>query len=194
MAKLYFHYSTMNAGKSTALLQANYNYHERGMNTLVLVASLENRTGKTGIISSRIGIQTPAHTFTHDENLYTKVVRLNTLSLTACIFIDEAQWLTEAQVWQLTQVVDQEKIPVMTYGLRVDFKGELFTGSKALLALADELRELRTICYCGKKATMVIRKDAEGKALTHGPQILVGGNDAYESLCRIHWKEAIKYC
>lgn len=191
MAKLYFHYSTMNAGKSTALLQASYNYKERGMQTYLLTADFDNRSGKTGVISSRIGISEVADTFTHQENLYTKIVQYSKNTPVSCIFVDEAQWLTEEQVWQLTQVVDELGLPVMCYGLRVDFRGELFSGSKALLALAEELRELRTICYCGKKATMVIRKDAQGRALKDGPQILVGGNDTYESLCRIHWKEAL---
>lgn len=191
MAKLYFHYSTMNAGKSSALLQASYNYKERGMHTYLLTADFDNRSGSTGLISSRIGISEVADTFNANDNLYTKIVQNNQNTPISCIFIDEAQWLSEQQVWQLTQVVDELRLPVMCYGLRVDFRGELFPGSKALLALAEELRELRTICHCGKKATMVIRKDASGNALRDGPQILVGGNDTYESLCRVHWKQAL---
>ena len=190
MAKLYFNYSTMNAGKSTVLLQAAYNYNERGMETHLLTADFDSRSGR-GQIASRIGIDAPADTFNNTTNLFDKInVRLRQGPV-ACVMLDEAQWLTSDQVWQLARAVDDLHVPVMTYGLRVDFQGQLFPGSAALLAIADEMREVRTICHCGKKATMVIRTDAEGRVLTEGPQIQVGGNDRYLSLCRRHWREAM---
>lgn len=191
MAKLYFHYSTMNAGKSTLLLQASHNYVERGMKTYLLTADFDNRAGGTGRIGSRIGISAEADTYTQSDNLYNKLVNRLAAGPCACVLVDEAQWMTEAQVWQLARAVDDLDVPVMCYGLRVDFRGKLFPGSATLLALADEMREVRTICHCGKKATMVIRTDAEGRALTEGAQIEVGGNERYVSLCRRHWREAV---
>jgi thymidine kinase len=190
MAKLYFHYSTMNAGKSTALLQASHNYREGGMATYLLTAQFDTRAGE-GRIASRIGIGEPADTFNPDEDMVAKVSARLAQGPVACVFIDEAQFLTRDQVWQLARVVDDLGVPVMCYGLRVDFRGELFPGSAALLALADEMREVRTICACGKKATMVMRKGPDGRALKDGAQVLIGGNETYVSLCRRHWREAV---
>ena len=189
MAKLYFHYSTMNAGKSTLLLQASHNYIERGMQTYLLTANFDDRAGM-GRIGSRIGIAAEAETYSPSCDLFEKIAARLASGPCACVLIDEAQWLTREQVWQLARAVDDLGVPVMCYGLRVDFRGELFPGSAALLALADEMREVRTICHCGRKATMVIRVDAEGRALTEGDQIEVGGNDRYVSLCRRHFREA----
>ena len=190
MAKLYFHYSTMNAGKSTLLLQASYNYVERGMQTYLLTANFDDRAG-TGRIGSRIGIGADADTFASKTDLFSKIqARLNS-GPCACVFIDEAQFLSADQVWQLARAVDDLKVPVMCYGLRVDFQGKLFPGSAALLALADEMREIRTICHCGKKATMVVRQDEHGNVLKDGAQVQVGGNETYVSLCRVHWRQAI---
>ena len=190
MAKLYFNYSTMNAGKSTVLLQASYNYIERGMQTYLLTADFDGRAGQ-GTIASRIGIEAEADTYSTRDDLYAKIEARLARGPVACALVDEAQWMTRDQVWQLARAVDDLNVPVMCYGLRVDFRGELFPGSATLLALADEMREVRTICHCGKKATMVIRVDAEGRALTEGAQIEVGGNDRYVSLCRRHWREAV---
>lgn len=190
MAKLYFHYSTMNAGKSTLLLQASYNYIERGMQTYLLTASFDDRAG-TAKIGSRIGIEAEADTYTADEDLFTKIADRLSRGPCACVLVDEAQWLSRDQVWQLARAVDDLRVPIMCYGLRVDFRGELFPGSAALLALADEMREVRTICHCGKKATMVIRTDADGNALKEGAQVEVGGNERYVSLCRKHFREAM---
>ena len=190
MAKLYFHYSTMNAGKSTILLQASHNYRERGMETLLLTARLDTRAGM-GRIASRIGIGEPAETFAPDTDMFEKIKDRLAEGPLACVFVDEAQFLTKAQVWQLARAVDDLGVPVMCYGLRVDFRGELFPGSAALLALADEMREVRTICHCGKKATMVVRKGPDGRALRDGAQVQIGGNETYESLCRRHWREAV---
>ncbi|QIE45886.1 thymidine kinase [Pseudohalocynthiibacter aestuariivivens] len=190
MAKLYFHYSTMNAGKSTLLLQAAYNYQERGMKTCLMTALADGRAG-SGQIASRIGIGQPAETFVPKEDLFTKLKRIMDADPVACIFVDEAQFLSAEQVWQLARVVDDLGVPVMCYGLRVDFQGALFPGSAALLALADEMREVRTICHCGKKATMVIRQDANGNVVTDGAQVQIGGNETYVSLCRRHWRAAM---
>lgn len=190
MAKLYFHYSTMNAGKSTVLLQASYNYRERGMDTYVMTAGFDDRAG-TGTVASRIGISSDADTFTSGEDLFAKVEKRLLDGPVACIFIDESQFLEKDQVWQLARVVDDLNVPVMCYGLRVDFRGELFPGSAALLALADEMREVRTICHCGKKATMVVRMGPDGTALKEGAQVQIGGNETYVSLCRRHWREAV---
>jgi len=190
MAKLYFHYSTMNAGKSTLLLQAAYNYRERGMETYLLTARLDDRSGE-GRIASRIGIEAPADTYAPDTDLFAAVAARLARSAVACVFIDEAQFLTHEQVWQLARTVDDLGVPVMCYGLRVDFRGELFPGSAALLALADEMREARTICHCGRKATMVVRQDAAGAVVKDGAQVQIGGNEAYVSLCRRHWREAV---
>jgi thymidine kinase len=190
MAKLHFHYSTMNAGKSTLLLQAAYNYREGGMETYLLTANFDDRAG-TGRIGSRIGLAADADTFGATTDLFAMVRDRLAQGPVACVFVDEAQWLSKQQVWQLARAVDDLGVPVMCYGLRVDFRGELFPGSAALLALADEMREVRTICHCGKKATMVVRKGADGKALREGPQVQVGGNETYQSLCRRHWREAV---
>ena len=190
MAKLYFQYSTMNAGKSTLLLQASHNYHERGMKTYLITAGFDKRAGNRKI-GSRIAIASDADTFDNKENMFQKIELRLEKGPCSCVFIDEAQFLSEEQVWQLARVVDDLKVPVMCYGLRVDFQGKLFPGSAALLALADEMREIRTICHCGKKATMVIRQDENGNAIKDGVQIQIGGNETYISLCRLHWREAI---
>ncbi len=189
MAKLYFYYSSMNAGKSTSLLQSSYNYKERGMNTLVLAPQLDNRFG-VGKVASRIGIETDATTFTNDTDLFELVESTADSEPLHCVLIDEAQFLTRDQVFQLTEVTDELHIPVLAYGLRTDFQGEPFDGSKYLLAWADTLKELKAICHCGTKATMVLRLDAEGKAVTEGSQVEIGGNDRYISMCRKHFKEA----
>jgi thymidine kinase len=190
MAKLYFHYSTMNAGKSTSLLQASHNYREGGMVTYLITAQFDNRAGE-GRIASRIGIGEAADTFGPGEDLYAKLQRRFAEGRVACVFIDEAQFLSKDQVWQLARAVDDLGVPIMAYGLRVDFQGNLFPGSAALLAWADEMREVRTICHCGKKATMVVRKGPDGKALKDGEQVVIGGNETYVSLCRRHWREAV---
>lgn len=190
MAKLYFHYSTMNAGKSTLLLQAAHNYREGGMETFLLTARLDTRAGE-GRIGSRIGIGAAAQTFGPGDDMFALLAARLDQGPVACVFIDEAQFLTKAQVWQLARAVDDLGLPVMCYGLRVDFQGNLFPGSAALLAWADEMREVRTICHCGKKATMVIRRGPDGKALQAGDQVQIGGNETYQSLCRRHWREAM---
>lgn len=190
MAKLHFHYSTMNAGKSTSLLQAAHNYRERGMEPYLLTAALDGRAG-TGRIGSRIGIGAKADVFDTDDDLFAQIEARLSQGPLACVFIDEAQFLTRDQVWQLARVVDDLSVPVMAYGLRVDFRGGLFPGSAALLALADELREIRTICHCGRKATMVVRQNEDGTVVTDGAQVQIGGNETYVSLCRRHWREAV---
>ena len=190
MAKLYFHFSTMNAGKSTVLLQAAHNYRERGMVPCLLTAQFDNRAGE-GRIASRIGIGQAADTFNPNDDLFARIEKRQAEGPVACVFIDEAQFLSKEQVWQLARAVDDLDVPIMCYGLRVDFRGELFPGSATLLALADEMREVRTICHCGKKATMVVRRDAEGRALSEGAQVQIGGNETYVSLCRKHWREAV---
>jgi thymidine kinase len=190
MAKLYFHFSTMNAGKSTSLLQASHNYREGGMETYLITARFDSRAGH-GRIASRIGIGEDADTFALDEDMFAKLQRRFEQGVVACVFIDEAQFLSKDQVWQLARAVDDLGVPVMCYGLRVDFQGNLFPGSAALLAWADEMREVRTICHCGKKATMVVRKGPDGRALRDGEQVVIGGNETYVSLCRRHWREAV---
>ncbi len=190
MAKLYFNYSTMNAGKSTSLLQASHNYREGGMVTYLITAQFDNRAGQ-GRIASRIGIGEPADTFAPTEDLFAKIAARLAAGPVACIFLDEAQFLTKEQVWQLARAVDDLGVPVMCYGLRVDFQGNLFPGSAALLAWADEMREVRTICRCGKKATMVVRKGPDGQVLRDGDQVVIGGNETYVSLCRRHWRAAV---
>ncbi len=190
MAKLYFNYSTMNAGKSTLLLQAAHNYREGGMQTYLITAQLDNRAGR-GKIASRIGIGMDADTFAAQDDMFAKISARLALGPIACVFIDEAQFLTKAQVWQLARAVDDLGVPVMAYGLRVDFQGNLFPGSAALLAWADEMREVRTICHCGKKATMVIRRGPDGRALQDGQQVQIGGNETYVSLCRRHWRAEV---
>ena len=190
MAKLYFHYSTMNAGKSTALLQASHNYREGGMQTYLLTAQFDNRAGQARI-ASRIGIGQDADTFSPDDDLFAKLKSRFAMEKVACVFFDEAQFLTKEQVWQLACSVDDLGVPIMCYGLRVDFRGDLFPGSAALLAWADEMREVRTICACGKKATMVVRNGSDGTPLRDGEQVLIGGNETYLSLCRRNWRTAI---
>ena len=188
MAKLYFYYSSMNAGKSTALLQSSYNYRERGMNTLILTPRLDDRYG-TGKVTSRIGLESSATTFSSDEDLYQLITAKSAQEALNCVLVDEAQFLTKEQVFQLGEVTDALEIPVLAYGIRTDFQGEPFPGSKYLLAWADNLKELKAICFCGNKATMVIRLDEDGNAITEGSQVEIGGNDRYISMCRKHFKE-----
>lgn len=183
MAKLYFHYSSMNAGKSTALLQANHNYFERGMNTLLFTAKLDQRQGD-GIIRSRIGIYHDAHTFSPEDNLLLVFQKIHQAKRIDCVLVDEAQFLLKKQVKELGEIVDLEEVPVLTYGIRSDFLGETFQGSQYLLAWADEIKEIKTICHCGKKATMNARVNSAGKMETQGDQIEIGGNERYVSLCR----------
>jgi thymidine kinase len=190
MSKLYFNYSTMNAGKSTILLQAAHNYAERGMDTYLITARFDGRAGE-GKIASRIGIGMPADTFDASSDLFEMIRNRMAQGDIACVLIDEAQFLSSAQVWQLARAADDLHVPVMCYGLRVDFLGNLFPGSATLLALADDMREVRTICHCGKKATMVVRQAADGSVATAGDQVQIGGNETYISLCRRHWREAV---
>ena len=180
----------MNAGKSTVLLQASHNYVERGMQTYLMTTQKDHRSG-AGRIASRIGIGAEADTFEDGEDLFAKIAARLDAAPCACIFIDEAHFLQPDQVWQLARAVDDLGVPIMCFGLKVDFQGQLFPASATLLALADEMREVRTICHCGKKATMVIRKGADGKAMLQGEQLVVGGNETYVSLCRRHWREAV---
>lgn len=188
MAKLYFYYSAMNAGKTTTLLQSAYNYHERGMRTLILTPALDDRYGE-GVVASRIGLKANAHRFGVGEDLQALVAAdIAAHGKLSCVFVDEAQFLHKAQVWQLTDVVDGLHIPVLAYGLRTDFRGELFEGSSYLLAWADELVEIKTICHTGHKATMVVRVDDQGRAVTAGPQVEIGGNDRYVSVSRAEFK------
>ncbi len=188
MAKLYFYYSTMNAGKSTALLQSSHNYRERGMQTLVYTAELDQRGG--GLVHSRIGLTSEARHFGPGTGLFQEIDAEHSRGRVSCVLLDEAHFLTRQQVDDLAMVVDRLAIPVLCYGLRTDFRGELFEGSARLLALADELCELKTICHCGRKATMVIRVGADGRAEQAGEQVEIGGNERYVSLCRRHYFEA----
>ncbi len=190
MAKLYFYYSAMNAGKSTVLLQSSYNYQERGMRTLVFVPSVDTRSG-LGRVRSRIGLEAPAEVLSPTDNLLNRVRHEHTLDPISCVLVDEAQFLTRAQVEQLADVADVLEIPVLCYGLRTDFQGQLFPGSGALLALADDLTELKTICHCGRKATMNLRLGADGRAVREGAQIEIGGNERYVAMCRRHYKSAL---
>lgn len=190
MAKLYFHYSTMNAGKTTMLLQASYNYQERGMRVAILLAAFDDRAGQ-GKIASRIGLEADATSFETHTDLFALVDTMHAESPLTCVFVDEAHFMTPAHVWQLSEVVDRLNLPVMAYGLRTDFQGKLFPASQTLLAIADELREVRTICHCGRKATMVVRIGGDGSVMHDGAQIEVGGNEKYVSLCRLHWKGAM---
>ena len=189
MAKLYFYYSSMNAGKSTNLLQSSYNYKERGMNTLVLAPQFDDRFG-VGKVTSRIGIETEATTFTNDTDLLALVSDSHAGAPLHCVLIDEAQFLTRDQVFQLSEVTDNLNIPVLAYGLRTDFQGEPFEGSKYLLAWSDNLKEIKAICHCGTKATMVLRMDENGNPVTEGSQVEIGGNDRYVSMCRKHFKKS----
>ena len=189
MAKLYFYYSAMNAGKTTTLLQSAYNYRERGMRTLILTPALDNRYGE-GVVASRIGLKANARRFGGEENLLALVqADIAEHGALHCVFVDEAQFLTRSQVWQLSDVVDKINIPVLAFGLRTDFRGELFEGSRYLLAWADNLQEIKTICHTGRKATMVVRVDEHGRAVTEGPQVEIGGNDRYVSVSRAEFKK-----
>lgn len=187
---MYFYYSAMNAGKSTTLLQSSFNYRERGMNPAIFTAAFDDRYG-VGKVSSRIGLQSDAHLYGAETDLYQEIDKLNAEEKLHCILVDESQFLTKVQVYQLSEVVDKLNIPVLCYGLRTDFLGELFEGSKYLLSWADKLIELKTICHCGRKANMVIRTDAEGNPISEGDQVAIGGNDCYVSVCRQHYKEAL---
>ncbi|MDC0246213.1 thymidine kinase [Deltaproteobacteria bacterium] len=189
MAKLYFYYSAMNAGKTTTLLQSAYNYYERGMDTLILKPSLDDRHN-TDVVRSRIGLETNAVSFNACDDLLELTETRNQKSTLNCLLLDEAQFLTKSQVFELGEIVDKLKIPVLAYGLRTDFKGELFEGSLHLLAWSDELIEIKTVCHCGKKAIMVLRLDENGVPLNSGEQIQIGGNDNYVSVCRKHFKSA----
>lgn len=191
MAKLYFHYSSMNAGKSTTLLQSSYNYVERGMQTLILAPALDDRFG-SGRVTSRIGIGADALIFDREADVFAIVSEKNKEQKLDCVLIDEAQFLTKEQVFALGRVCDDLHIPVLAYGLRTDFRGEPFEGSKYLLAWADNLKEIKTICHCGKKATMVVRQDADGTTVTDGAQVEIGGNDRYVSLCRRHFNDSFR--
>jgi thymidine kinase len=189
MSKVYFYYSAMNAGKSTVLLQSSYNYNERGMNTLVFAPALDTRAG-VGKVASRIGLSAEARAFTREENLFAIAEEDHAKRVLSCVLVDEAQFLTRAQVEQLTDLADRLRIPVLCYGLRTDFLGNLFEGSLWLLAWADNLIELKTICHCGRKATMVLRLDASGAPVKTGAQIEIGGNERYVSVCRRHYKDS----
>ncbi len=188
MAKLYFYYSTMNAGKSTTLLQSSYNYRERDMNTVVYTAAIDDRFG-VGKVTSRIGISQDAFLFRSETNLFDEINEHLKKEKVHCVLVDEAQFLSKQQVYQLSNIVDKLKIPVLCYGLRTDFQAELFEGSKYLLAWADQLEELKTICYCGRKANFVLRLNDQGEVIKEGAQIQIGGNDSYLSVCRLHYKE-----
>lgn len=193
MAKLYFYYSAMNAGKTTTLLQSAYNYRERGLRTQILTPDIDHRAGVgEGVVASRIGLQAKGIRFTRDDDLLRMIDASTKLNgKLDCVLVDEAQFLTRAQVWQLTDIVDLRSIPVLAYGLRTDFRGELFEGSQYLLAWADELSEIKTICHSGSKATMVVRVDGHGRAVTDGPQVEIGGNERYVSVSRAEFKKIV---
>ena len=186
MAKVYFYYSAMNAGKSTVLLQSSYNYQERGMRTLVFAPAIDTRAG-LGRIRSRIGLEAPAEVLSATDNIFNRVAHEHASAAVSCVLVDEAQFLTRAQVEQLANVADTLGIPVLCYGLRTDFQAQLFPGSAALLALADDLIELKTICHCGRKATMNLRVGPDGRALREGAQVEIGGNERYVAVCRRHF-------
>ncbi|MEH0791382.1 thymidine kinase [Vibrio parahaemolyticus] len=191
MASFYFYYSSMNAGKSSHLLQANHNYKERGMNTLLFNAEINDRDGLNQV-SSRIGISAPAMTYTRSTDLFKEISDRHSEVDLACVLIDESQFLTKEQVISLGKVVDLLNIPVLAYGLRTDYVGDLFEGSQALLAIADHLQEIKGVCFCGRKATMVARIDSSGRAVTGGEQIAIGGENLYVSVCRKHHSEALE--
>ena len=188
MAKLYFYYASMNAGKSTLLLQADFNYRERGMATMLFTAALDGRAG-FGVIASRIGLTMPANSFSPGTDLRVAIAAAD--GPLACVLVDEAQFLTRAQVWQLAHAADELDVPVLCYGLRTDFRAEPFEGSTWLLALADVVHEIKAVCTCGRKATMNLRIDPAGRAVTRGAQTEIGGNDRYVALCRRHYLAAI---
>ncbi|MFC0119479.1 thymidine kinase [Pseudoalteromonas xiamenensis] len=190
MAQLYFYYSAMNAGKSTTLLQSAFNYRERGMTPFILTAAIDNRSG-VGKVASRIGLEADAHVYENETNVLALISDANQKQKLDCILVDESQFLTKDQVLQLTDVVDHLGIPVLCYGLRTDFRGELFLGAQYLLAWADKLIELKTICHCGRKANHVLRLDEQGLAVADGAQVEIGGNDRYVSVCRAHYKEEL---
>lgn len=189
MAKLYFYYSSMNAGKSTALLQSNHNYLERGMSTVVFTPVTDNRYG-IGQVTSRIGVKADAIAITEADDLFQFTKAAMKETKVHCVLVDEAQFLTKDHVYQLGEITDRMNIPVLAYGLRTDFKGELFEGSQYLLAWADNLKELKTVCHCGRKATMALRLDKDGNAVKDGVQVDIGGNDKYISVCRQHFKDS----
>ena len=191
MAKVYFYYAAMNAGKSTTLLQADFNYRERGMETMLWTAKLDERAG-AGVIGSRIALSAPAHTYDEDVDLFSTISEEFKRRELHCILVDEAQFLSQRHVLQLCEVADRLRIPVLCYGLRTDFQGKLFPGSAALLALADSLIELKAVCECGRKATMNLRVDEEGHAVAAGAQTEIGGNDRYIALCRRHFFERLR--
>lgn len=191
MAKLYFYYSSMNAGKSTTLLQADFNYRERGMETMIWTAALDNRFGM-GVVTSRIGLKADAHLFEADTDIQVAVAAEHAKRPLDCVMLDEAQFLTKEQVFQCAAIADDLGIPVLCYGLRTDFQAELFPGSAALLSIADALIELKAVCHCGRKSSMNLRVDADGNAVKAGAQTEIGGNDRYIALCRKHFMEKIK--
>lgn len=192
MAKLYFYYASMNAGKSTTLLQADFNYRERGMETMLWTAALDDRYD-LGAITSRIGLKADAHLFDPATDLFASVVAEHARRPLACVLVDEAQFLSHEQVRQLARLADEENIPVVAYGLRTDFQAELFPGSAALLGIADALVELKGVCECGRKATMNMRVDAQGRTVKAGAQTEIGGNDRYIALCRKHFMERLSH-
>lgn len=188
MAKLYFYYSSMNAGKSATLLQSSFNYRERGMETMLWTAAIDDRYG-AGLVSSRIGLEAQAHLFDPAVDMFAAIAAQHDRMPLSCVLVDEAQFLTRDQVWQLAGVADRLGVPVLCYGLRTDFRGELFEGSAHLLGLADTLSEIKTVCDCGRKATMNLRVDGQGQAVRDGAQTQIGGNDRYVALCRRHFVE-----
>ena len=190
MAKLYFNYAAMNAGKSTTLLQASFNYRERGMKTLLFTASIDQRSG-AGVVSSRIGLKEEARSFDAQTDLYAEIAGSLESAGVNCVFVDEAQFLSAAQVMQLARAVDYLNVPILCFGLRTDFRGDLFPDSERLLAIADEIRELKTICHCGRKAIMNLRIDRSGRAIAEGASIEIGGNERYTPLCRRHFYEQL---
>lgn len=190
MAQLYFYYSAMNAGKSTSLLQSAHNYREQGMHVALFTAAIDDRYGR-GIIRSRIGLQASAQLFETSSEFLSTVQSMHSETPLACVLVDEAQFLTRSQVDQLARVVDELNVPVLCFGIRTDFQGELFPGSSRLLAIADKLAELKTVCVCGRKATMTVRLDDAGKVVAAGEQVQIGGNDRYESKCRRHYRELV---
>ncbi|UHQ20392.1 thymidine kinase [Lysobacter sp. KIS68-7] len=193
MAKLYFYYSAMNAGKTTTLLQSAHNYRERGMRVMIFTPALDDRAGAAGTVASRIGLKAQGTPFGARDDLQARVREdIEAHGKLDCVLVDEAQFLSKAQVWQLSEVVDQLRIPVLCYGLRTDFRGELFEGSQYLLAWADELSEIKTICHTGKKATMTVRVDEQGRAVQAGPQVEIGGNDRYVSVSRAEFKKVMR--
>ena len=191
MAKLYFYFASMNAGKSTTLLQADFNYRERGMTTMLWTAQLDDRSDDKAI-ESRIGLGADAHRFSPDTDMWADVMAAHRVEPLDCVMVDESQFLTKDQVWQLARLADESGIPVLCYGLRTDFQGELFPGSAALLGIADALVELKAVCHCGRKASMNLRVDESGAAVKQGAQTEIGGNDRYVALCRKHFSEALR--